>query len=293
MRFIVTFLFAAVVAAIPFKTQAAPSKITIGSIPSKDPEAMKAQLLEFGKLLQDKLHIPVQIYVSKDYVSLIEAMKTKKIDFAFFSASTFVFAEQNAKAKVLLKKVWDSPFYHSSIIVRADSGISSLKKLKGKKFAFVDEKSGSGYLYPLLYLKQQKIVPNEYFGEVVYSGNQAASVALLNDKKVDAIAVYSNDKDAKTGAWNAPDVANLKLKVKPLWISEPIPNDPFCVRQDFYDAHPRVAHDVMFGMMELLDNKEASAKFKDALGVSGLMLATSQQYEPLRQLVRELNIQMK
>src|SRR3954466_8113830 len=101
-----------------FNVLAAPQQITIGSIPSKDPELMKTQLMEFGKLVQDKLHIPIQIYVSKDYAGLVEAMKNKKVDFAFFSASTFVFAEKEAKAKVLLKKIWNSPFYHAAIVVR-------------------------------------------------------------------------------------------------------------------------------------------------------------------------------
>jgi phosphonate transport system substrate-binding protein len=276
-----------------FTVMATPQQITIGSIPSKDPELMKTQLMEFGKLVQDKLHIPIQIYVSKDYAGLVEAMKNKKVDFAFFSASTFVFAEKEAKAKVLLKKIWNSPFYHAAIVVRADSKISSIKQLKGKTFAFVDEKSGSGYLIPEVYFKKMGIDPKTYFKETVFSGNHAASVALLNDKKVDAIATYANDKTGTSGAWNVADLPTPSPKVKVLWISEPIPNDPFCVRQDFYDVNPRLAHDMMFSLIELFEDKQTGPKMREALGVSGLMLATSQQYEPVREMVRELNIQLK
>lgn len=272
---------------------AAPSQITIGFIPSEDAEQLKTQLQDFAKLLQEKIRIPVQIYVSKDYAGLADAMKNKKIDFAFFSASTFVLAEKVAGAKVLLKKVWDSPFYHSSLVVRADSGITNIKQLKGKKIAFVDEKSGSGYLLPKVYFKQQKL-GNDYFKESVFSGNQAASVTLLKDKKVDVAAVYSNDKKAKTGAWTKYGVdAKGPMKIRALWVSEPIPNDPFCVRQEFYDSNPRLAHDIMFGMIELIEDKASSENMKKFLGVSGLMLATTQQYEPLREMVRELEIQLK
>jgi phosphonate transport system substrate-binding protein len=288
-----SYLIALVVLSFSLFAHAAPQQITIGSIPSKDPELMKTQLLEFGKLLQDKLHIPIQIYVSKDYAGLMEAMKNKKVDFAFFSASTFVFAEKNAKAKVLLKKVWDSPFYHSAIVVRADSGISSIEKLKGKKLAFVDEKSGSGYLQPQVLFKKKGIDYKTFFKETVFSGNHANSVALLADKKVDAIATYANDKSGKSGAWNVADLPTASPKVKALWVSEPIPNDPFCVRQDFYDTYPRVAHDVMFGIIELFEDKQTAPKMKEALAVSGMMLATSQQYEPVREMVRELNIQLQ
>jgi phosphonate transport system substrate-binding protein len=46
----------------------------------------------------------------------------------------------------------------------------------------------------------------------------------------------------------------------------------------------------MFAMIDLLDDKQDSGRFKQALGVSSLMLATSQQYEPVREMVQALGI---
>jgi phosphonate transport system substrate-binding protein len=262
-----------------------PTEITIGFIPGTDPKSMQEGAGEFAKLLQARIGIPVRVFVSDNYAGLVEAMKQKKVDFAFLSAMTFVEAEKTAGAKVLLKKVWHAPFYYSVIL--AKKGMTSMKQLKGKRFAFVDENSASGYLYPQVHFKKTGIDPKAYFGEVIFSGHHDRSVQMLNEGKVDAIAVFSNDKDAKDSAFK---VFGGKGKPQLLWASAPIPNDPFCVRQDFYDQNPRISHDLMFAMIDLLDDKQDSGRFKQALGVSSLMLATSQQYEPVREMVQALGI---
>lgn len=279
--------------ATPLVHAANPKQVTIGFIPGENPETLRENGAEIATLLQSKIGVPVKIFISNDYSGLIDAMREKKVDFAFFTAMSFVFAEKQAGAKVLLKKVWDGPFYYSTILVRKDSKISSLQQLKGKKFAFVDKKSSSGFLYPEVHFKKQGIDPTKFFGEVVYSGNHDASIKLLAEKKVDAVAVFSNDEKAHDSAWGRFAPKDTKVKVKPLWVSAPIPNDPFCVRNDFYDANPRLSHDLMFALKELDDDAKEGSRFKKLLGVTALMMATSQQYEPVRDLVKELDLKLE
>ena len=273
---------------------AAPKFITIGFIPGENPQLLKENGEIIAKLLESKIGVPVKIYVSSDYSDLIDAMKNKKVDFAFYSAMTFVFAEKMAGAKVLLKKIWDGPYYYSTILARGDAKITRLSQLKGKKFAFVDQKSTSGYLYPEVYFKKNNIEPKSYFKDIVFSGNHPESVRLLRDGEVDAIAVFSNDPKNKDDAWDrfpSKDGHNGP-KPKTIWVSAPIPNDPFYVRQDFYDANPRIATDLMFALRDLDDDANGGAKFKKLLNITGLMLATSQQYDPVRELVKELDLKL-
>jgi phosphonate transport system substrate-binding protein len=288
LMFVFTFMFAFTLNAVKAYAES-PKSITIGFIPGEKPEDLKENGAALAKMLQDKIGVPVNIYVSKDYSELIDAMKTKKVDFAFFSAMTFVFAEKMAGAKVLLKKVWDGPYYYSAILA---AKATKLNQLKGKKFAFVDEKSTSGYLVPEVYFKKNNIDPKTFFSATVFSGNHPASVKMLADGKVDAIAVFSNDPKGKDTAWNRFPPEKTKMKPHQIWISEPIPNDPFCVRQDFYDANPRISTDLMFALRDLDEDKENGPKFKKLLSVSGLMLATSQQYDSVRELVKELNLKL-
>lgn len=272
-------------------SEAVPPSITIGVIPGGNPENLREQGLALAKELQAKLNIPVNIYISKNYVGLIEAMKAKKVDFAFFSSSTYVFAEQQAQAKVLLKKVWHEPYYYSVIVTPQKSGIKKLKDLKGKKMAFVDDKSSSGYLYPQVALRKEGLTDKD-FKEVVFTGNHQASIQFLEAKKVDAAAVFSDDEKGEQGAWQKFGT-DKKAKYRILWKSAPIPNDPFCVRQDFYDTYPKATHTLMFALIDILEQTRNKNTYSEILGSRDLMPATSKQYDPVREMVKALNIELK
>ena len=268
-----------------------PKEITIGMIPGGNPEKLREQSLALAKALQAELNVPVNIYISKNYAGLVEAMKQKKVDFAFFSSLTYVFAEKQAGAKVLLKTIWNQPYYYSTIVTPKDSGIKSLKNLKGKKLAYVDEKSSSGYLYPQLALKKEGLKDSD-MKEIVFSGNHQASIQLLETRKVDAAAVFSDDEKGTHGAWEKFST-NKKMKYRMIWVSAPIPNDPFCVRQDFYDKYPKVTHSLMFSLIETSQAGKDRTQYSEILGSHDLMPATSKQYDPVREMVKALNIELK
>lgn len=272
-------------------TEPTPEQITIGVIPGGNPDNLREQAVELAKELQSQLNIPVNIYVSKNYVGLVEAMKAKKVDYAFFSSLTYVFAAEQAQAKVLLKKVWNEPYYYSAIITPKNSGIKKLKDLKGKKIAFVDEKSSSGYLYPQVALRKAGLTDKD-FKEIAMTGNHQASIQFLEAKKVDAAAVFSDDEKGRQGAWvKFGTKKNAKYEI--IWMSNPIPNDPFCVRQDFYDKYPKVTHNLMFALIETLEKTRDKETYSEILGSRDLMPATSKQYDPVKEMVKALKIELQ
>ncbi|MEZ0392472.1 MAG: phosphate/phosphite/phosphonate ABC transporter substrate-binding protein [Pseudobdellovibrionaceae bacterium] len=272
------------------QAQLAPREITIGILPGGDPEVAKRGYLEIAKALQTELQIPVNVYLSKNYSGLIEAMKTKKVDFAFFTAMTYVFAEKEAGAKVLLKKVWNEPFYYSIILSKKKSGIKTVEGLKNKRFGFVDEKSTSGYLYPKVLMKKKKVEPKE----TKFSGSHSQSIVWLDQGEVDAVAVFSDDKEGKGSAYVKYSKSPQPVQqVRVLWVSDPIPNDPFCVRQDFYDQYPKLTHNLMFALIDVVDKLKSSSKdVKETVGAQGFIPATQRQYDPVREMVKELDLHL-
>ena len=213
--------------------EALPHSITIGLIPGGNPEAIKLQSVVMAKKIQEVLNVPVHIYISKNYQGLVEAVKSKKVDFAFLSALTYVQAEFDVPLKVLLKKTWSGPYYYSSLITLKKSSLNGIKDFKNKKIAFVDKGSTSGYLYPQVYLQKNKIT-DQVFSEVVITGSHAGSIEKLEKGLVDLAAVFADDDKGRKGAWNRFSM-NKKNEFKVLWVSEPIPNDPIVVRLDFYN----------------------------------------------------------
>ncbi|MBX9769487.1 MAG: phosphate/phosphite/phosphonate ABC transporter substrate-binding protein [Bdellovibrionales bacterium] len=285
------------VAALFFTAQAAtseegiPKSITIGFSPGEDPEALKVKSEELVRKIQNKVGVPIKSFFSKDYQGLIDSMKKKEVDFAFYTAMSFVFAEKQAGAKVLFKKVWEHPYYYSAIMVLRDSKIKTLQDLKGKRFAFVDEKSASGFLYPSVRLKHLKLDPKTFFSSLKFTGNHAESVKLLLNKEVDGVAVFANDEKGTTSAVlsYAPERNN---SVKALWVSDPIPNDPFCVRQDFHDQYPRFVFKMMDALLDLNEENMKDQEMQKLFGFKKLDTATSRQYQPVRDMVQTMSLKL-
>lgn len=281
IRLRVLFISLFLVGSTVFAQEKAPT-ITIGLLPGANPEATQKQSFIFAEKLQAKIKVPIQIFISKNYKGLVDAVKSKKVDFALFSALTYVIAEKQVPVKVLLKKTWSGPFYYSALVVDANSKIKSVKDLKNKKIMFVDENSTSGFLYPQVYLRKNKILDKD-FKSVEFSGNHAASVEALEQKKVDAIAVFSDPEKSKTGAWTQ-FIKDKSKKMKAIWVSEPIPNDPIVVRQEFYDQNPKLTHEIMFSMIDIQNESSPKLLLNDVLGHGDLMPATSKQYDPVREM---------
>lgn len=256
-----------------------PAKIAIGFNPGGDPARIRPLAAELGADLQNELGIPIEIHVAKNYDDLVDAMKARTIDFAFFTSATFVRAEREANAKVLLKKVWLHPFYHAALVTRP-GGAKSVADVKGRKIAFVDRRSSSGYLYPMVELRKRGIAEKDL--QITWTGNHPESVKKLRSKDVDVIATFADDGKGETGSWNQ-DPAERVRGARVLWVSGPIPSDPFAVRGEFYDRYPLVTHSLMLALIDSFENKRG--RFAEILGAKELMPATSRQYDPVREMV--------
>lgn len=285
MKFARAFLVSVLL--IACQLQAA-TEVRLGFIPGGDADEVKRAAVLIAEQLQSEIGQPVSLYISKNYSGLIEAMKAKKVDFAFLTAMSFVRAESEAGAKVLLKKVWQEPFYYSVILTSQKSKITKVEHLKNKKLAFVEENSTSGYLYPSVMLKKRGLI-GQISKPMLFTGSHSASVAKLESGEVDAIAVFADDKDGRISAWTKY-ASNKNRAPRVLWVSEPIPNDPFVVRADYYDQNPKLTHKIMFAMIDVIEKLQDKEEIKRFLGAQGLMPATTRQYDPVREMVKELDI---
>ena len=113
----------------PLLVTAAPETISIGMLPGGSPLVIEKESFTMADKLQQRIGRPVQVYISKNYTAMIEALKNKKVDFAVLSSMTYVMAEKETELKVLLKKTWsNSPFYYSAIVTNKNSKIHSYHK---------------------------------------------------------------------------------------------------------------------------------------------------------------------
>ncbi len=206
----------------------------------------------FAKALEQELGMKVSVVSGKDYEDTIGQLRNAKVDIAGTGAYGYVTAREAFGAKMIVRYVEEGgDAYHSVIIVRADSGIDSLKNLKGKRFAFTDAKSTSGYLMPVLALEKQGIAVKD-LAKVEFVKKQPNSAIAVFSRQVDAAAMADNQLNEKYG---------VKLaELKTIWTSAPIPHGVWMARADMADAEVRRIARAILKVAQYSDVKQSLAK---------------------------------
>ncbi|MCS6837258.1 MAG: phosphate/phosphite/phosphonate ABC transporter substrate-binding protein [Bdellovibrionaceae bacterium] len=253
--------------------------------PSVDVKVIEDNSKVFQKFLEENTPYKFKISTPGSYIAVVEAFGTKKADVAVFTNNGYLLANEKYGAEARLTVLrHGSALYKSQFIVRADSGINSLKDLEGKKLAFVDPASTSGYLLPLKTLKDRGIKIREH----VFAGKHDNVVTMVYNKQVDAGATFWSPEDEE-GIQDArrlvktqfPDVAE---KVKILELTDSIPNDPIVFRKELPEDMKKTIEEALLKFIETKEGKEA---FKKIYGVDGLKKASDADYASLRAMLKD------
>ncbi|NDV25616.1 phosphate/phosphite/phosphonate ABC transporter substrate-binding protein [Desulfovibrio sp. JC010] len=172
-------------------------KITIGLIPWSKPKVMYNSYKDIASYLGKELGMEVSIVITKDYDDLVNRMNMGMVDVGRFSSSLYVQTKDKMKDLTYLATAVNRDgqggvrdFYQGVILSRKDSGIKNLADAKGKKFAFTDPGSSSGYVYPKMLLEEKGINPDSYFSKVFFLKKHDKVIDALRKKSIDLGATY-------------------------------------------------------------------------------------------------------
>ncbi len=192
-------------------------------VPSGDMDRVTTGAQSVADLLQDQTGLYFETNVATEYAGVIEAMCSDPPKAHMGSLATFAYVLANERCGVevaLVSVRFDTPTYNGQIIVRADSGITSVADLAGKTFCRPDPLSTSGWIIPSLSLRAAGINPDTDLAEIVDAGSHDAVVAGVYDGNCDAGATYV---DARTRIeTDYPDVMDVITVIE---TSADIPND--------------------------------------------------------------------
>lgn len=183
-------LFVAVILAVPATAVSAQQLFKVTTIPE---EAATEQIRKFGpivKYLERVLGTKVEFTPVTDYPAAVEALVNKQVDLVWFGGFTHVQAQLRSGGKIIpIAQREEDTKFRSVFITQTNSGIKTLKDLKGKAVSFGSQSSTSGHLMPRSFLLQAKINPEKDFKRVAYSGAHDATIASVVSGRVDAAAL--------------------------------------------------------------------------------------------------------
>lgn len=175
-----------------------PATFAIGRIPFSTPSKMIAAHQPVLDRLAANLGVSRAVMVTApSYSGVLQLLMAGTVDVAWLGTTAYVRARlRGALLEPLVCPVRDGRhFYRGEVISRVDSGLAGLAALKGKRVAFVEPSSASGYLFPKALMAQAGVrVPRDLLtrehGEADFLGKHDTVVTAVYLGKFDAGAVY-------------------------------------------------------------------------------------------------------
>ena len=260
--------------------------LIMGLSPIANSEKLIEDTAPLHKMLGDEIGRPVEGFIATNYIRVVEALGTGTIDFALIPPFAYILANKKNGTEALLTSIGkhDEPGYYSVLIVRTDSGIEKVEDLKGKKVAFVDPSSTSGYIFPAVILKDHGI---DIEKDITYqfAGGHDKALQLLVNGDVDAIGTY---EDAITKF--AKEFPEVTEKVKVLQKSDLIPGITLVVSSKVDDATKQKIKDAFLKVTSTQEGQDLTLKL---FGIKGFEEANIDNYKLIEDKLNKMGIDIE
>ena len=246
-----------------------PDVLRVAILPDENASELIKQNKKLQLYLEDRLDKKIELVVTTDYSSMIEAMRFGRLELAYFGALSYVMAKERSEIEAFAAQMKKgSIMYHGVIIVNKDSKISNILQVKGKTMAYGDPASTSSHLIPRAHLlTNAKLDIDDY--KAVYLGSH------------DAVALNVQNGNADVGGLSKKIFEHLVEremisldKVQIIAISNPFPNYPWTMQSSL---DPELKEKIKQAFYDL-DDPEITKPLK----ADGFMPVTDADYDVVR-----------
>ena len=258
-----------------------PSRLRVALLPDENAATLIQNAQPLKEYLEKRLKKEIEIVVTTDYSSMIEAMRFGRIEVAYFGPFSYVLAKSKAPGiePFAVGVERGSPTYQSVLIANASGPVKKLEDVRGKAFAFGDQASTSSHLAPRAHLLRKAGLDGDTDYRVVHLGAHDAVARAVQAGQVPAGALSKPifDSLVQRGTIDASKIVQLDL-------SAPIPNYPI-VLQGTLAAPLKAA--IRAAFLELND-KQVLKSFR----VDGFAATDDKAYDVLRETATVLKLDL-
>jgi phosphonate transport system substrate-binding protein len=248
-----------------------PAKLRVALLPDENAATLIQNAQPLKAYLEATLKKDVELIVTTDYSSMIEAMRFGRIEVAYFGPFSYVLAKSRAPEiePFAVGVERGSPTYNSVLIATANGPVKSLNDVRGRPFGFGDQASTSSHLAPRAHLLKKAGLQGDKDYKVVHLGTH------------DAVARAVQAGQVPAGALSEPILRTLierkvidPAKIVQLELSAPIPNYPMVLQGNLA---PQLKQAIRSAFLNVKD-KEVLKSFR----VEGFASTDDKAYDVLR-----------
>jgi phosphonate transport system substrate-binding protein len=258
-----------------------PRKLRVALLPDENAATLIQNAQPLKGYLEQTLKKDIEILVTTDYSSMIEAMRFGRIEVAYFGPFSYVLAKSRAPEiePFAVGVERGSPTYNSILIANAAGPVKTLADVKGKPFAFGDQASTSSHLAPRAHLLKTAGLEGGRDYQPVHLGAHDAVARAVQAGQVPAGALSKSIYDTLVSR-NSIDASKLLT----LDLSAPIPNYPIVLQGNLA---PALKQAIRAAFLDMTD-KEVLKTFR----VEAFAATDDKAYDVLRETASLLKLDL-
>jgi len=271
----------------PPKPKPTPGKtLRIGLIPEQNIFKQLERYQPLAGYLSRKIGAKIELKVLPRYGNIIDNFQSEKLDGAFFGSFTYALAHAKLGVSVVARPLGmdNTSTYYGMIFVRRDSGIRTIKDMKGKRFAFVDKATTAGYLLPLEFFYEGGVKDYKtYFKETYFTGTHQNTIYDVLNKRADAGAA-KNTMYYRLAKENPRIGRELGILTR----SPDVPENGLALSRDLDDSLKKQFKEVLLGMHDDPMGKEILQQF----GAIRFIETTEENYRAVYEYARHIGLDL-
>ncbi|MBU1229935.1 MAG: phosphate/phosphite/phosphonate ABC transporter substrate-binding protein [Proteobacteria bacterium] len=256
-----------------------PGTLKVALLPDESPSTIIKNNQALKDYLEKSLGKKVELVVTTDYSSMIEAMRHGRLDLGFFGPLSYVLAKSKSDIEpfaAMQKK--GKATYRGVVIASLASGVNRIEDIKGKKMAYGDTASTSSHLIPKSMLKAKGLEPKRDYEEHFLGSHDAVALNVQNNN-----AQAGGLSESIFNMLVEKGTISLK-KVKVLAVSKEFPEYPWVMRSNLAPALKEKIKAAFTG----LNDPAVLKPFK----ADGFVAITDKDYDVVRDLAKILNLDL-
>lgn len=279
--------FAVAGSAVAGSWQAKYPTLTLGVITSENESDRLQRYKPVRDYLEKKLGVKVKWRSATDYAGIIEGVKAKKIELAYFGPASYSKAWLVTKGQVtpvvgaLDKK--GNFGYNAVVVVKKDSPFKTIDDLKGKRFGFADPNSTSGHQAPRYFLTEAKYDPDTFFGSTTFSGSHENSIMGLMNGTFDGVATWYRSPERSNMSRMAGKGMIKDDNWRVIWKSPKLPSSPWTVPVWLPEDMKK---DLKNALMQMKDESPEAWKGLTDGKSAGYQEVTHKDYEAIVRMIK-------
>jgi phosphonate transport system substrate-binding protein len=257
-----------------------PSRLRVALLPDENAATIIQNAQPLKEYLEKTLSKQIELMVTTDYSSMIEAMRFGRIEVAYFGPLSYVLAKSRAPdiGPFAVGIERGSPTYNGVLIATAGGPVRTVEDIKGKSFGFGDQASTSSHLIPRAFLAKRGLVAGRDY-QAVHVGTHDAVARAVQNGQLPAGGLSKAILDNLTQRGTVD-----KTKIVEIGLSDPIPNYPMVMQGNLAPALKDAIRKAFIDMKD-----EAILK---AFRVQGFAPTDDKAYDVLRETAKVLELDL-